>query len=172
MLKMTGAVMVFISCWGMGYHRSLEYRKRIRDLLMWKKFLLMLRGEIRYARTTLPEAFRTIGQRLEHAIGYFLLEVADAMEGQQGERMQHLWDAGLNHMQSGCSLSKEDIRSFQRLGGQLGYLDRDMQLSTIDFHVEQLEGLVKTLQEQQGRQSRVCHCLGIFAGVMLNLMLI
>lgn len=172
MLKMTGAVMILVACCGMGFGKAMEYKKRIRDLLILKKLLLMLRGEIKYARTPLAEAFTTIGRKMENVFGEFLLKVSNQMNEQQGETFLQIWESNLDATLTKSALLKEDRQQLKRLGNQLGYLDKEMQISTIDFQVEQLEVLVKKLEEEQGKRSRVCNCLGVFAGVMLNLILL
>lgn len=172
MLKVIGAVMIFCACLGMGFRKGMEYKYRIRDLLLVKKMLLMLRGEIKYAKAPLPEAFANIGSRLDNNVGSFLNHVAEQLENQQGETFSEIWEKNLQLCLRQSALTKEDRQLLERLGGQLGYLDREMQLSTIDFQVEQMEGLIKRLEAEQGKRSRVCSCLGIFAGVMLNLILL
>jgi len=172
MLKVVGAVMIFIACCGMGFGKSMEYRKRIRELLVLKKMLLMLRGEIKYARTPLSEAFSNIGNRQEHALGGFFVRVSKQMDHQQGETFLHIWESNLDNSLSKSALTKEDKKQLKRLGNQLGYLDKEMQISTIEFQVEQLETLIKKLEEEQGKRSRVCNCMGVFAGLMLNLILL
>lgn len=156
----------------MGWNKSMEYRKRIRTLLTLKRALLMLRGEIKYARTPLSEAFDVIGKKLENVFGEFLQKVSEQMNEQQGESFQQIWEKQLEAVLSKSVLQKEDRQQLKRLGSQLGYLDREMQISTIDFQVEQLEVQIGQLEKEQGKRSRVCNCLGIFAGVMLNLILL
>lgn len=172
MLKFAGALMIFSACLGIGFGKGMEYKHRIRDLLLVKKILLMLRGEIKYARTPLPEAFATIGKKMDNVFGTFLNKVAETLNEQQGETMQEVWEKHLTETLQQSALIKEDRRQLKKLGSQLGYLDREMQLSTIDFQVEQLECLIKRLEEEQSKKSRVCNCLGVFTGIMLNLMLL
>lgn len=172
MSKIAGAVMILVACCGMGFGKSMEYKKRIRDLLNVKKILLMLRGEIKYAKSPLAEAFAAIGKRQENVFGEFLLQVADGMNEQQGETFLQIWENKLELILPKSALLKEDRQQLKRLGGQLGYLDREMQISTIDLQVEQLEMLIKRLEEEQGKRCRVCSCLGVFAGIMLNLILL
>ncbi|MCI8371050.1 MAG: hypothetical protein HFI75_01360 [Lachnospiraceae bacterium] len=172
MLKIAGSVMIFTACLAMGVGKGKEYKRRIGELLLVKRLLLMLRGEVKYARTPLPEAFQTIGKKMENVFGTFLLRVAEELNQQEGETLQQVWEKNLDQVLDKSALTREDRQQLKKLGSQLGYLDQEMQISTIDFQVEQLEGQIKRLEEEQGKRSRVCSCLGIFAGVMLNLILL
>ena len=174
MMKVTGAACIFAACAGMGFGKGMEYKKRIEELLLLKKWMLMLRGEIRYAQSPLPEAFSRIGERIGHVYGMFLGRLASSLESQSGQSFQELWERELDEVMSQQRhyLSREDIRQLKALGGQLGYLDREMQMSSIDFFVEQLETQIDRLEQEKARRCRVYHCLGIFTGVMLNLILL
>lgn len=172
MLRITGAVMVFAACAAIGYGKGREYRRRISELLTIKKLILMLRGEVRYAAAPLPEAFDRIGEKTEHTFGVFLKNVSEELKRQPGKPLAEIWGQKLKTDLEGCVLAREDRKQLLQLGCELGYLDRDMQLSTIDFYVEQLETTVGTLEKEQEKRSRVYNCLGVFAGIMINLVLL
>lgn len=172
MFKIAGAILVFASCAGIGYGKSVEYRRRIRELLLLKKMMLMLRGEVRYGATPLPDAFDRIGDKIEHVFGMFLKKVSRQLKQQPGKPLSDIWSTEMKKELTACNLTKEDQKQLQRLGSDLGYLDREMQISTIDFYVEQLEGTIEGLEKEQGKRSRVYNCLGIFAGIMINLVLL
>lgn len=171
-MKMTGAVMVFVACVAMGYGRGREYRRRIGELLMIKKIVLMLRGEVRYAASAFPEAFDRISGKVEHKFGKVMGEIAKELKRQPGKPLAQIWKERLKPGLESCALTKEDKNQLIQLGSDLGYLDRDMQLSTIDFYVEQLEGTIEALEKEKEKRSRVYNCLGVFAGIMINLVLL
>ena len=56
MFKIVGAILVIFSSSAMGLYLSNELKTRIVDLKELKKILLLLRGDIQYANTLLPEA--------------------------------------------------------------------------------------------------------------------
>lgn len=172
MLKLTGAVCVLLSCAGMGFARGREYKLRIRDLLTLKKLMLLLRGEIKYGVTPLPEALDVIGRKVEHQFGRCMQKVAEQLKSQPGRPLSDIWEQEVRSHATGSFLGREDVSSCVRLGQQLGYLDKEMQIANIDFYMEQLEGTIEKLEGEQGKRIRVCRCLGIFAGVMISLVLL
>ncbi len=172
MLKIAGAIMIFIACVGIGYGKGREYKQRIRQLLLEKRMVCMLRGEIQYAFTPLPDAFLQIAGRMDNLYGVFLKEVSVELKKQDARTLGQVWEEKAKEILKESALTKEDIKQLQALGGQLGYLDTQMQLSTIEMHLEQLENKIMSLEQEQGKRSRVCRCLGVFAGVMLNLILL
>lgn len=172
MLKIMGAVCVLCSCTGIGFAKSREYRQRISELLLLKRLMLLLRGEIKYALTPLPEAFDAIGRKVEHQFGKCMEEIGKRLKGQSGVPLAKIWEEEFQKCMAASCLSKEDAQCCVRLGQQLGYLDKEMQVTHIDFYIEQLEGTIERLEEEQGRRSRVCRSLGVFAGVMICLVLL
>ena len=172
MCKLIGAIFVLAACTGMGFARGREYKLRIQDLLMFKKLVLLLRGEIRYGATALPEALCHISDRVEHQFGKCMGTIARQLQAQSGRPFYEIWEKEVRACAKESALKGEDIRQCLRLGQQLGYLDKEMQISNIDFFIEQVEGTVERLEMEQGKRSRVCHCLGIFSGIMISLVLL
>lgn len=172
MCKLIGAICVLAACTGMGFARGREYKLRIQDLLVFKKLVLLLRGEIRYGATPLPEALTHISGRTEHQFGTCMGNIAKQLQAQPGKPFSDIWEKEIRACGKESSLKGEDIRQCVRLGQQLGYLDKEMQISNIDFYIEQVEGTIERLESEQGKRSRVCHCLGFFAGIMISLVLL
>ena len=72
MLKFTGACLIIISAAGIGASFSVDLKKRCRELRILKQMVYMLRGEIKYTKSPLPEAFYHISVRLPRPFGPFL----------------------------------------------------------------------------------------------------
>ena len=85
MLKISGALLVFFSGWGMGNWRSRQYQQRIKDLQILQLIISCLIGEISYARNTLPEAFSRISEKVTAPFREYLQSVAKRLKEQTGE---------------------------------------------------------------------------------------
>ena len=59
-----------------------------------------------------------------------------------------------------------------QMGAFLGYLDKDMQLGTLDLYLQELAGEIKAAQESIPGKQKVCRSLGIMGGLFLVLLLI
>lgn len=68
-------------------------------------------------------------------------------------------------------LKKEDFERLYRVGDQLGYLDREMQIKGIEFYIEQQKSACKDAEKEYREKERVYHCLGIIGGLFLVILL-
>ena len=72
MNKLIGAVLVISSCSMLGFYFSSELKTRIDNLKELKKLLILLRGDIEFANTPLPEAVQTLSKRHDGTYKEFL----------------------------------------------------------------------------------------------------
>lgn len=172
MLKAIGAVLVIASCSAIGLQKSGDLKMRMKQLVMLKRMLLMLKGEIRYAKTPLPEAFDNIGKRIGNCFGGFLTGLAEKLTEQSGQPFRELWKQAIDDKLTETNLAKEDKEQLKKMGEDLGYLDSDMQINTIDLQVEQLELQLQRLEKGISGKTRVYNCLGIFCGILIAILLL
>lgn len=172
MLKFAGTAMILIATTGFGISFASDLRGRIAELRCLKKIMLMLRGEIKYAKTPLPEAFRSIGKRLSPPFSCFLAAASKELGVLQGKTFQEVWeDAVFMHL-SRTRLTKGDLAQLIKLGENFGYLDSEMQLGTIDLYLEQLELEIERAEQTVENKARMCHCLGVLAGLFAVILIL
>lgn len=83
-----------------------------------------------------------------------------------------LWSKSIEDCWKGQNLKQSDIEKLKAAGENMGYLDEEMQIGTIDLYVEQLEREIQCLQKEFAVEKRLCHCLGILGGIFLAVILI
>lgn len=172
MLKFAGAALVLIATTGFGITFASDLQRRIAQLRYLKKIMLMLRGEIKYAKAPLPEAFRSIGRRVKPPFSDFLKVVAEELSGLQGKTFQEVWESAVAGCLEETRLTKGDKSCLIKLGENFGYLDEDMQLGTIDLYLEQLELEIGQAEQSVESKSRVYHCLGVLGGLFAVILII
>ena len=84
------------SCAGIGWLKSAAYSQRIRDLLMLRKILSFLKGEISYAATPLPDAFWTIGGRMEDPYRDFLKSISEDLQRCSGSSFSEVFSENVD----------------------------------------------------------------------------
>lgn len=172
MVKIVGAALVIIACGAMGIVKSQELKQRQKELYLVKRMLLLLRGEIKYSRTPLPEAFINIGKRMGGELGGFLTGVGEQLEKQEGRPFSDVWKQAVNKDLCGTKLNKEDKEQLKRMGENLGYLDGEMQMNIIELQLEQVETQLERLEQSMAGKTRVYNCVGIFSGLLIAIVLL
>ena len=59
-----------------------------------------------------------------------------------------------------------------RLGENLGYLDKEMQLNTIDLYITQIQGELDDAVDSVKEKVRLYNMLGVMAGIFITIVLI
>ena len=171
-LKIIGCILVIGSCSGIGYYFSCELKARMEELVQLKKILMLLRGDIRYANTPLAEALNSISVRHNGDFQIFLRWVSEQLEQMQGKTLADIWKAGVEHKLKGVSLTKKDKESLIGFGTNLGYLDKDMQLSTIDLYVATIETEIEEGMRTLKEKTYLYNSLGVMGGIFITIVLI
>lgn len=170
--KIIGAILVIASSGGIGLYFSIILKERISDLKELNKIIVILRGEIRYASTPLPEAVGGLAYRTNGEYRRFLLAVAEELDKLEGKSFSEIWNSCVEKELVDTSLNKKDRLLLTRLGENLGYLDKEMQLNTIDLYITQIQGELDDAVDTVKEKVRLYNMLGVMAGIFITIVLI
>lgn len=170
--KIIGAFLVIVSSGAMGVYFSIILKERINDLKELNKLIVILRGEIRYASTPLPEAVGNLAYRTDGEYRRFLLAVAEELDKLEGRPFNDIWHGCVEKELVDTCLNKKDKLLLSRLGGNLGYLDKEMQLNTIDLYITQIQGELDDAVDGAKEKVRLYNMLGVMAGIFITIVLI
>ncbi len=164
--------MVILSSTAMGVYFSTLTKGRVHDLKAFKKNICLLRGDIRYAGTPLPEAMSMIGNRSNDHFKEFFLGLADEYQQMKGETFVEIWRKGTETYLKETYLTVADREQVARLGENLGFMDKEMQIKTIDLYLEQLDLEIEDSQQSVREKTRIYNLLGVLAGVFVTIIFI
>jgi len=170
--KIIGCILIITSSAGMGWHFSGELKNRISDLKELRKLIFLLRGDIRYANTPLPEAVQALSVRHDGKFKKFLTEIAERLNELGGISFCTIWKNAVLKELENTSLSKKDLTGLGQLGENLGYLDKDMQMNTLDLYISQIEEEIVELSRNVKEKSYLCNSLGIMGGIFITLIML
>ena len=141
---------------------------------MMRKNMLLLKGEIRYSQSTLNEAFLHIAEKNTGCYQKFFSHVSYEMEQFRGETFYEIWKRQLGEdlAEEKSGLQKEDIKQLMILGETLGFLDKEMQLNTLDLYLETVEGEIQHLFEDMPEKIRLYQVFGITGGIFLSILML
>ncbi|BCJ95721.1 stage III sporulation protein SpoAB [Anaerocolumna cellulosilytica] len=171
-IKFVGCVLILTSSAGMGWYFSSELKGRIQDLRDLKRLIFLLRGDIRYANTPLPEAVQALSVRHDGKYKKFLANIADRLNELGGISFCTIWKEAVGKELGNTSLSKKDLNNLAQFGENLGYLDKDMQINTIDLYISQLEDEIKDISKNVKEKSYLYNSLGILGGIFITIIML
>jgi len=171
-MRIIGAIIVIGASTAAGiYYGNIE-TYRLRDLLEFKKALAILRSQIEYARTPLPEATRLISVRVRESVGNVFAMFADLLTLQRNEQVADLWAAAVETHGDGLFLSQEDTERLKAFGAQLGDLDSGAQVMNISMLIDYIDDCAAQLQESRGKNRKLYQSLGVLGGALLVIIFI
>ena len=172
MLKWIGIGLVICGSTAAGISFSKDLERRVKQLSELRKAIVMLQGEIRYSNSPLSEAFHHVSLRIKEPFAMFLEHVAGHMEAFCGETLSDIFMQHIQEDLKRTALLPGDLEQLGRLGDNLGYLDRQMQLETMNLYMEQLDMAHQEAKEHYRSKSRLYHCLGVMGGLFLAIIFI
>ncbi len=171
-IRAFGVGLILFSSTAIGLLYANRLKEQIEELETIKKLLLMLRGEIKYSHSTLSEAFGSIGKRIKGPYGELLFKVAGQMDSMKGQTLAQIWEACVAEYLKESALLKEEKEKWVHFGSQLGYLDKEMQVSTIELYLEQVQEEIKNAQENFKRNGKLYRMMGVMAGIFLVILML
>lgn len=171
-MKIIGCILIITSSAGMGWYFSGELKNRVDDLRELRKLIFLLRGDIRYANTPLPEAVQALSVRHGGKYKHFLTVIAERLNELGGISFCNIWKSAVTKELENTSLSKSDLASLGQLGETLGYLDKDMQINTLDLYISQIEEEIEYLSRSVKEKTYLYNSLGIMGGIFITLIML
>ena len=171
-LKWIGAIMVIGSSGTLGFYMGGQLHRRLAQLRAVRQMLYMLKGEISYSAATLPESVAHIAGKTPQPFREFLERVSGRLDALEGENLELVWQQEVLRIRKKTSLTGDEIREWEGLGGRLGYLDRTMQLQFIDLFLMQWEEKIRLLEADCAKTCKLYQDLGVLAGLLVTLVLL
>jgi len=171
-LRLLGSVLVIFACTVLGLYYSMRDSFRITDLTELKKALVLLKGEIEFTLTPLPEAAATVAGRLKPAIARFFELFSFNLSNDSGLTAASAWCEAVKDGLSRLHLNEEDLRNVERLGETLGYLSKQTQLEGLEMAVLYLDDQIGRLRGSETQNKRLYRNVGLILGALIVIILI
>lgn len=172
MLKLLGMGLMVSGCIGFGFYKGNQCKRRREELLELKKMMLLLKGEIKYQLTPLPEALSVVGKKLNSPFGKLLEKMGKELNSHKTKGIYPIWSTYIKELEGRSALLKEDRKELLELGERLGGLDRETQLGAIIQYEQLLDFTLDEVQTTLSQKVKLCHTLGITGGLFLFILLL
>jgi len=169
-IKEISMLVIFVVCTYAGFYWSAVLKKRLKLLECIEKAVVLLRGEINYKSLALEEALENVSKIGENAVCNFFLAISCEMNKYDGRSMCEIASSQQNILKKSI-LSGKDVENLIGLVGNLGLIDKEMQISVIDMFLEQLEIRKIECREEINKNFKMYRCLGAFVGAMICILI-
>lgn len=162
---MLGSILVIFSSTLIGVYFGNFSKYRAYDLKQIRDSLIILRAEIEYTLTPLSQAIENASYKVEAPAKNIFSDMCILLEQKVPplEALSH----SLNNNRKNMYISKDDINQLITLGNTLGYLDKTLQLNTIDLTVKYLQEKIDEQGTLHIKNKKLYQTLGLLAGILV-----
>ncbi|MEW6447038.1 MAG: stage III sporulation protein SpoIIIAB [Bacillota bacterium] len=168
---MIGALIVVFAGTVTGMQLGGFYARRPRELKSLTAALLLLKTEISYAATPLPEALTEVARRADPAVSPFFNAAAFHLKNFQGTTAARAWSEALAETGHTLALREEDAEVLRALGTALGNSCREEQAQHISLAIERIKAAATSAEADAVRYERLYKFLGFGTGAALAILL-
>ena len=151
--------MVILAGSGWGMLQAAKIEECYRQMRYLRKLIFRIRSEIRYSRRVLPEAFLSVGSEAQEPYKMWLLSLYERLENRQGTSLAGIWEEETRTHLPVIGIPQDMLESLIRLGGELGTIDIEMQVRTLDLYLEQMEQKMEDMRTEQKEKIRLYQCI-------------
>lgn len=168
LLKLVGAALVVGGAAGAGQAAAARLRRRVRELQQARTALQVLRTEISWGLTLLPDALARAGRCVGGPVGDLCARAAGLMRS--GEGAAAAWERAVAAAAPAAALAPGDREALVALAPCLGASHREDQLRHLDLCLERLAQAEAEARERAAADARMYQQLGLLAGLLLALL--
>ena len=166
-----GWCLILAGSLGVGDAAARELGKRVDQLEELQRLLLLLQGEIRCVRLTLPTACELLAKEAKAPFQQFFWKMSQDMQERTGQTAGEIWRQNLAAIRPMLFLTKREQQDLEEFGQLLGQMDMPMQLSAIQFYQEKIALSLAEAKEMAGNRQRLYRYLGALGGAALVLVI-
>ena len=170
-MKIILTMLIIMGCAMSGHYFARKYLIRIYILEELEQAIRFMYGEIEYSADDISEVF---GQLLPHSSylkGFWEMVRGRLLES-RGQDLCSIWKEAMESEGVFALLADEDILLIEGLGKNIGSLDRQSQLGVLKLFEKRLGSIIEEAKGAYKGQAKVCHVVGVTAGIFISVLLI
>lgn len=170
MIKLTGCVLLFVSCSALGFLKSSSFKARSRELENILELIRLLRVEISYKKEPLARTFRNVSLSKPCWFSDMLLACSEALD--RHSALQNAWKTALDQQGAESPLETQDLEILRDMALGLGKSDIEGQNRILEPVELRIADRLQKAKQQEERQGRMYKGLGISAGIIIVILII
>lgn len=172
MIKLAGIALLMTGAIGYAFSLCREKSVQIQQLRQLQYFYQLLQNEILYTGLPLPDILLSIAGNIAEPFGSTFQKIGESITLWQEENMESIWKRYMSEALEKTRLSKQQKESALRLPESLQLCDREGQAKSLQRQIEEMDRMIRPLEEEEKNKNKVIMSLGIAAGVFLSILLL
>lgn len=164
-MKLLGFCFVMLASVLIGFYKSLEFAERYSNLKKLKWCILLLKGDIRYQSSPIPETFLRLANKMAEPYQSIFKEISMLLRKERESSFQVIWTKMWSEHRNDLFFMKEDMEMILSFGEVFGYLDLEMQMNQFEYFLTQLDQQIEDAKKKKQSGQKLYQTLGWFGGV-------
>lgn len=170
MIKIIGVVFIISGGVLAGHYFAEKSLMRIHILEELEQALQFIYGEVEYAAADITGIFASLSVRSRYFKDFWIY-MHDRLLANEGGALYSIWEDGLEKSAFSKYLLYEDRLFMGETGKNIGNLDRQSQLHTLEIFKKRLNNIILAAKSEYKGRAKVCHAAGAAAGIFLSILL-
>lgn len=170
MIRLVGAVLLSGGAAALGFGAVRHLERRVRDLNMLSAGLAVMKRELSWKLTSLPELLTRASQETKGQVSDFFRLCSIGARHLNGRPFRQIWEQGMESVR--LQIEPEDLAVLQQVGGVLGRYDGEHQRQALEEAIARMDERRRAAADRRNRMGRVYGTLGLTAGAFLVILFI
>lgn len=172
MLKISGAILCVLGCFGFGILKINGWKKDLVHLQNWILLFQRIKSRIFYQKETLEESCIWIGEKEEEKNGKLLRRIGIRAREERHKEFSIIWKEELDewckhNLQQ--SAVKEILLQFPEYVKEA---DEQLQMNLFSFYIEELHKEKGKIEQQIQEKQKPVMAVSLASGIMISILLI
>lgn len=163
--------MVLLGCTGIGWFVASRYQTRIHLLEEVEQAIQFIYGEVEYSASDMVEIMHRLAGR-SHSCKEFWSAMECNLQNHDGRLFYSHWIENMGKIQGVSCLGDEDVLILKGVGKNLGNMDRETQLHTIQLFQKRLQEVILQAKGEYREKRKISSIVGVTAGIFLSVLFI
>ncbi len=172
MIKILGILLILISSTVVGFMYGEGMKKRVRELNELLRGVYILKNEINYMHSLLPEALMKVSEKCTGTIKKIFVDASKILLSNEEVDVYTSFKKSIDINKSNINLTKEDLSIFLDLSKSLGELDVDGHNDIFSLVTENLNKAIIGAESNLEKSIKMYRYLGFSFGAMIAIVLI
>lgn len=172
MIKILGILLILISSTVVGFMYGEGMKKRVKELNELLRGVYILKNEINYMHSLLPEALMKVSEKCTGTIKKIFVDASTILLSNEEVDVYTSFKKSIDINKSNINLTKEDLSIFLDLTKSLGELDVDGHNDIFSLVTENLNKAIIGAESNLEKSIKMYRYLGFSFGAMIAIVLI
>lgn len=172
MIKGLGIVLIVAASTIWGFCYGEKFKKRVKDLKELQRGIYVLKSEINFTRSLLPDALYKVYEKCDGPIGGIFLRVSELLNTNEEHDVYSCFIQSINEKKGELSLTQSDFGIFMDFTKSLGEIDIEGHNDMLALTLENLGKAVEDAERNIDKNVKMYRYLGFSFGAMVGIILI